>query len=283
MSVAVDHSSPLSPTSLEESFVPGGLSDHELVEAMTAARRSASRAQAVELAAVAELARRRFADAAVRDRVVEVLSPADYVFDEVAEALRLTSASADQLIRFATELTERLPGTFAALAAGDIDFLRARTIWHATGQVDDELTRTIEAKTLAKAPEQTTGQIRAKIRRLVKRLAPEAAERRRVEALKRRGVVLVETDDGTADLSGVDLPADAASAAYGRIAAIATGLKRDGDARGIDELRADVFLEDCCGARSRPASHPPTPPIGSLPHAARPRPAGPGWTMPSPI
>jgi hypothetical protein len=52
----------------------------------------------------------------------------------------------------------------------------------------------------------------------------------------------METDDGTAHLSGVDLPADAAGAAYGRVAAIAAGLKRDGDGRRIDQLRADVFL-----------------------------------------
>lgn len=152
------------------------LSDHQVVEAMVEARRSASRTQAVELAAVAELARRRFAEADAGD-VVEVLSPADYVFDEVAEALTLTANAAGELIRFATELTGQLPGTFTALAAGDIDYLKARTIWHTIDQVDDRLTRTIEAKVLAKAPEQTTGQLRAKIRRLIRQLDPEAADR----------------------------------------------------------------------------------------------------------
>ena len=243
MSVATHISSlPQAPLADSLGFDPDELSDQELVETMVAARRLASRVQAVELAAVAALARRRFAEAADRDPVVEVLSPADYVFDEVAEALTLTSGSAADLIRFATELSERLPGTFAALAGGDIDYPKAQTVWRGTDQVNEELTRTIEAKLLAKAPEQTTGQIRAKIRRLVKRLAPDAAALRREEAERRRGVVLVETDDGTAQLSGVDLPADAASAAYGRVAAIATGLRRDGDVRGIDQLRADVFL-----------------------------------------
>jgi hypothetical protein len=245
MSVAT-HASPLSQAPSEEPPVPdlGELSDHELVEAMMAARRSASRVQAVELAAVAELARRRFAEAAGRDfgGVVEVVSPADYVYDEVAAALRLTSAAADGLIRFATELTERLPGTFAALAAGHIDYLKARTIWLAIDQVDDRVAHAIETKVLPKAPEQTSGQIRAKIRRLIRQQDPEAADRRRTEAEKHRGVELIETPDGTAQLSGVDLPADAAGAAYGRVAAIATGLKRDGDGRGIDQLRADVFL-----------------------------------------
>jgi hypothetical protein len=55
-------------------------------------------------------------------------------------------------------------------------------------------------------------------------------------------VQLVETDDGIAHLTGVDLPADAATAACNRVNAIAAGLKSDGDRRGIGQLRADVFL-----------------------------------------
>jgi Domain of unknown function (DUF222) len=220
-----------------------GMPDHELLETMATARGLASRAQAVELAAVAELVRRRFAEDAEDDRAaVEMLLPRDYVRDEIAEALTLSSASADELIRFATELTERLPGTFAALAAGEIDQAKARTLWRGTDQVDGELVRTIEAMVLARAPVQTTGEIRAKVRRLVRRLAPEALARRRREAEERRGVALVQTDDGTAHLTGVDLPADAATAAYGRVTAIATAFKRDGDDRGIEQLRADVFL-----------------------------------------
>ncbi|GLY78086.1 hypothetical protein Airi01_063530 [Actinoallomurus iriomotensis] len=222
--------------------LPGELSDRELVEVMVEARQLASRVQAVELAAIAELARRRFAEAEDRDAVVEVLSAADHVHDEVAEALTLTSASADGLVRFATELTERLPGTFAALASGRIDYLKARTMWHGIDQVDDRLASTVEKMVLPKAPEQTTGQIRAKIRRLIKRLDPQAADRRREEAETHRAVELVETAEGTARLSGVDLPADAAGAAYGRVTAIATGLEHDGDDRATDRLRADVFL-----------------------------------------
>ncbi|WP_349498032.1 DUF222 domain-containing protein [Actinoallomurus iriomotensis] len=137
------------------------MSDQELVEA----RRLAAQIQAVELAAPA---RRRFAEAAGRDAVVEVLYPVDSLYDEVAGALTLTPTAADGLIRFATELTRRLPATYAALAAGDIDYAKTRTIWHATDQVDEKLTSTVEAKVPPKAPEQTTGQIRAKIRRLIK-------------------------------------------------------------------------------------------------------------------
>lgn len=218
----------------------GSLSDHEIVQTMMAARRLASRAQAMELAAVAELARRRFADDA--DAAIEVLAPRDYVQDEVAEALTLTATSADDLIHFATELTGRLPATFAALAAGDIDYGKARTVWHGTAEVGEELAATIEAKVLPRAHAQTTGEIRAKVRRLIKRLDPDALTRRRENAERGRSVRLIETEDGAAHLTGADLPADAASAAFGRITAIAAGLKSDGDSRGIDQLRADVFV-----------------------------------------
>jgi hypothetical protein len=243
-------------------FDVGGLSDRGLVVAMAEARRLASRAQAIELAAVAELARRRLAegDHSCDDSadiggagpnsagpngagpVVGVVPPHEYLVDEVAEVLTLTSASADDLIRFATELTSRLPRTFAALGSGDIDHGKARTLWRGTDQVGADLAEVIEAKVLPKASEQTTGQIRAKIRRLIRRLDRQALTRRREEAEKQRGVRLVETDTGTADLVGLDLPVDAAGAAYGRVSAIAAGLKSDGDQRGIDQLRADVFL-----------------------------------------
>jgi hypothetical protein len=218
----------------------GRVSDHELVEAMVAARRLAARAQAVELAAVAELARRRFA--ADQGCGVEVVSPREYVCDEVAQVLSLTAASADDLVRFATELTGRLPGTFTALANGDIDYGKARTLWHGTDQLSAEHAANVETSVLPRARLQTTGQIRAKIRRLIRKLDPDAASRRREKAERQRSVQLTETDDGTAYLTGADLPAEAASAAYGRITAIAAGLKHDGDTRKIDQLRADVYL-----------------------------------------
>jgi Domain of unknown function (DUF222) len=102
------------------------VSDAGLIEMMVAARRSVSRAQAVELAAVAELARRREAEDEVSG--VGVVSAWDYLHDEVASALTLTATSADGLIRFAAELTGRLPATFAALAAGELDYAKARTL-----------------------------------------------------------------------------------------------------------------------------------------------------------
>jgi Domain of unknown function (DUF222) len=256
----------------------GGLDDHGLVEVMVGARRLASRVQAVELAAVAELARRRHVeDAEGQVCGVGVVSARDYVNDEVAEALTLSAVSADDLIRFATELTGRLPGTFAALADGDLDYCKARTIWHGTAQVGDEVTADIEARLLPRAAGQSTGEIRAKIRRLVRRLDPDALARRRDRAVKLRDVQLSGTDDGTAHLSGVDLPADAASAAFNRVNAIAAGLRSDGDRRGRGQLRADVFLALLSGTLT--TTEPPADGGVSRPSGEASRRREDGWTM----
>jgi Domain of unknown function (DUF222) len=236
------------------------VSDGGLVEVMVSARRSASRARAVELAAVAELARRREAEDEMSG--VGVICARDYLNDEVAAALSLTAASADELIRFATELTGRLPATFTALAGGELDYAKARALWQATAQVSAEVAAEIEARVLPRAREQTTGEIRAKVRRLVRRLDPGALARRRQDAERRRDVELMHTDDGTAQLSGLDLPADAATAAHNRVNAIAAGLKTDGDQRGIGQIRADVFLALLCGTLT--TTQPPADPTHQL-------------------
>src|SRR6266536_2039450 len=102
-----------------EDVIDGGLpaiSDDELARVMGAARRLASRAAAIELAAVADLAARRAAAA----RATGDWRGHRHVGDEIAATLRLTCRAADKLLDLATGGT-RLPAVAAALAAGRID------------------------------------------------------------------------------------------------------------------------------------------------------------------
>lgn len=234
---------------------PTAVGDDELTDVLRGYRRLASWAQAAELAAVGELARRRDAEDRERRRregsVGVRYEPVDAVVDEVALALTLTVASSDAWVELARDLTGRLSGTSRALADGRIDLARARAVSSGLLGLDDGLARRIEERVLAQAEEQTTGGLRDRIRRMVRAADPEAAERRRRRAEKERRVGLAETSAGTSDLAGYDLPADAASAAYGTVNAIAHALAADGDARGIDQIRADVFL-DLLRGRSLP-------------------------------
>jgi Domain of unknown function (DUF222) len=196
--------------------------DAALVTSITAWRKVTSWAQAQELAAVAELARRRrvagaveaggqdcdrAADAGDRGPVADVgrCDPdlvaeleAGFAPNEVALALTLTQGGAEYWMDLAVSLAHRLPATLAALGEGAIDLNRAKLIGQYTSSLDAGLAGTVERRVLARAEHQTTGQLRASLQRAVLAADPAAAERRRQEAQQRAWVALFGDHDGTA-------------------------------------------------------------------------------------
>jgi hypothetical protein len=252
------------------------LDDAALVNSVTGWRKVTSWAQAQELAAIAELGRRRAVTSEVApDRTpVEELA-ADFAPNEVALALTLTQCAADDWMSLAVSLAARLPATLAALRSGKIDLGRAKLIDQFTTPLDSELAGKVEDRVLAKAEQQTTGQLRASLQRAVISVDPEAAERRRKQAERNARVELTGEPEGTASLFGRYLPAAQAAAAWARVSAIAKALEKGGAAGGIDLLRAQVFIRLLLGA-------PLVPPGAPDPPDDAPDPAGPsGGDSPS--
>ena len=223
---------------------PGELNGFSLAGAAAAARRLASWAQARELAAVAEIAAR----AAVRDDSVPVGpngGPArvpDDAADEVALALCMSRFGASWWTNTAITLSWRLPNTLDALRTGTIDLSRAKLIAEATSLLDDDAAQAVEDRVLPSAGQQTLGQLRAALRRAVISVDPQGAERRRQEAERRARVGLYGDEEGTATLSGQNLPGAQSAAAMARISALAQAMKSAGIEGGIDLLRAQAFL-----------------------------------------
>ena len=228
---------------------PDGLDDAALVNSVTGWRKVTSWAQAQELAAIAELGRRRgvTCEAPPKRTRTEELA-ADFAPNEVALALTLTPCAADYWMSLAVSVATRLPRTLAALRSGRIDLGRARLIDQFTTQLDADLARKVEDRVLGKAEEQTTGQLRASLQRAVISVNPEAADRRRKEAERNARVELTGEPEGTASLFGRYLPAAQAAAAWARVSAIAKALETDGATGGIDSLRAKVFIRLLLGA-----------------------------------
>jgi hypothetical protein len=229
-----------------------------LVSSITGWRKVTSWAQGQELAAVAELSRRRGVTSEISpDRTPAEELAADFAPNEVALALTLTQCAADCWMGLAVSLAGRLPATLAALRSGGIDLARARLIDQFTTPLDDELARKVERRVLAKAEHQTTGQLRASLQRAVISADPEAAERRRKQAERNARVELAGEPEGTASLFGRYLPAAQAAAAWARVSAIAKALEQGGAAGGIDLLRAQVFIRLLLGAPlAPPGDHP---------------------------
>jgi hypothetical protein len=220
------------------------LAGFELAGVAAAFRRLASWAAAGELTAVAEMATR----AAARDNSVPVetdgrpavISPEAAA--EVGLTLTMSQFGGALWADLAVTLRWRLPGTHSALSEGRIDLSRARLIAELTSVLNDADAREVEERVLGRAERQTTGQLRAALRQAVISVDPAAAERRREEAERRARVGLYADEEGTATLSGRNLPGAQACAAMARITALAQAMKAAGAKGGIDLLRAQVLI-----------------------------------------
>jgi hypothetical protein len=237
--------------------------DDCLTGVIRAWRRLASWATGRELAAVAELARRRPADGLPG-------SGREYVADELAAALMLTVGAAQDERDLAWQLANLLPATLAALGQGQIDLPRAKVIAAGTAELTAEHAAAVEAAVLAKAGGLTTGQLRAAVSKAVMSADPTAAARQREQAQTRAHVSCWTGQSGTGHLEGHDLPPAQTLAADTRLGQIATAWKAHGAQGGMDLLRAHAYLALLLGHDTTtppPSLLPPDPPAATSPDA----------------
>jgi hypothetical protein len=151
-------------------------------------------------------------------------------------------------VRVALSTIDRTPAVFDAMTAGLLDLTKAKIIATELGNATDDHARQVVARLLPEVERCTTAQIREKIRRLLLKLDPDAVRKRHQKALESRAVEHAEYSNGTAALSGICLPKDKAAAAFDHITAIATATRSaGGDARSLDQIRADVFADLLAG------------------------------------
>ncbi|HET9257170.1 MAG TPA: DUF222 domain-containing protein [Pseudonocardiaceae bacterium] len=112
----------------------------------------------------------------------------DSAVAEVGLMLRVSARTAASRVNDAYSLCTRLPTTLAALENGRITLAKARIIDAETMNLSDEHTTRVEEKVLAKARQQTPGQLRAATRKAVLTADPAAAQKRAEQAKCERGV-----------------------------------------------------------------------------------------------
>jgi hypothetical protein len=160
---------------------------------------------------------------------------------EVRVGLGLTRRAAEGELSFALELHRRIPQVLEALAAGAIDVRRARVIERHTIDLPVPVAQAIVAQVIGEAPNLTTGELAAWLRRLRVETDPQEATSRTERAVEDRRVVLEATPSGTANLHAYDLPPERAVAIMERINHTARMLPTD--VRSVDQKRADVMMD----------------------------------------
>jgi hypothetical protein len=213
------------------------VSDDEVVEVLAARARQAAYGRARFLAAVVETALR--SSAASGGAAGEL---GRYAPEEVRAALMLTSGGADHLLGEAWEVVERLPRLYEGMLGGELDESRARVFTRWTMDLPDDLARRVCDKLVPGAARWTTGQLSERIKRMILALDPDWARRRYEAALEGRDVVGYRDPEGTASLTGRQLPVDRVARACDRLDRLAKSAKSDGDPRRIGHLRAELFL-----------------------------------------
>jgi hypothetical protein len=212
--------------------------------------RLTARLEGVTIHAQVHLARRYPADPRHDDKAEAY--PPD-VADELAAVLAQSPRTMAGRLAHAWEIAHNLPAALADLTAGMLDRTRLAALHQLTICLTPEQRAHVEAIMVGGSRLASPSGWRRKIHRIVGRLDPQAAARRRKKAHTERRISLDALDDGMAQLSAI-LAAEDAHAIYDRLTQIArtdlhTPGDTAGDSRSIDARRADILTALLLGNR----------------------------------
>ncbi len=216
------------------------VADDQLIGIISAARRMESRATWTLIAALAELARRR---PAVEPADSGANGFSDFAADEVAAELHLTNRSATDQMVYACTVTARLPRCLAALFAGRIHPVHLRIIDDETALLSPEDAARADEQLAAVAGLMTFGRLRAAAHRLVLKLDPDAALKRKEQAKQDAHVARFREDSGNAGMIARELPPDEILASWQHVEQRALDLRAAGIGGTLRELRVRAYLD----------------------------------------
>ncbi|HEU5392816.1 MAG TPA: DUF222 domain-containing protein [Streptosporangiaceae bacterium] len=246
-----------------------GLSDDQLIGFLSGTRRMASRLAWAQLAALAEFGSRPRRQ--------------DFAADEVAAAFHLSWLSAAGEIEYARTVARRLPVTFAALAAGRIDAVHVRIIEDVTSVLSDEDAALADAQLAAAAQGKTYAELRRAATRLVLKLDPGAARKRKEKARREARVRAFREQSGNAGISGREMPSVEVLASMQHVEDRARALRDAGMPGTWEELKVRATLDLLQERDPRPPPGEPFAASGeeaSGPDGPGPRGPGPGGSDP---
>jgi hypothetical protein len=140
----------------------------------------------------------------------------DFAADALAAELEQSPRTMSARLESAWEIVHQLPAALAELTAGLLDRTRLLALHQLTVALSSEQRVTVEAAMLAGSRLASPPRWRRKIHRLIARMDPEAAARRRRRVHADRKIYVEPLEDGMAQLTAI-LAAEDARAVYDRI------------------------------------------------------------------
>jgi hypothetical protein len=167
----------------------------------------------------------------------------EFAAEELALDLHLSWQSAAGQIAYACTVAARLPRTFAALRAGQIHPVHVRIIEDETAFLSDQDAAAADEELAEAARSKTFGELRYHAHRLVLKLDPESALRRKEAARKDAHVRAFREGSGNAGMVARELPSDEVLASWQHVDQRARDLRAAGVPGTLQELRVRAYLD----------------------------------------
>jgi hypothetical protein len=220
---------------------------YDAVRLMQAEARLASAFEAGELATMVEVA---LSPPCNPDSPVERSADVmEYAAVEIATALTLTRRAAETRLGHALALHGPLARVWRHFVAGHIGFRKVREFVDSLGHLSRELIDGVLDRSLDDSPDLTTGQLRARLSRLVMEADPDGSESSFEQGVEDRKVVSYSNPDFTASLGILSADPSDVAAAMAYVDRLARHLKTDDEPRTLDQIRNDVALDLLRGKR----------------------------------
>jgi hypothetical protein len=218
------------------------LNGFDLVGVLQARERLVSHFQAGLQADMVEISHAAPGDAASEpERLAEAF---EYAADEIRAALTLTRRAAKTRLDYATDLVSRLPQVRELLEQGSIDWAKARGFVDGTAHLSVTAARSVVAELTDRASSLTTGQLRARIRKLAVEADPDESVKRHEQRLEERRFWVEPTTDGTANIYLLDIPlVDAQLIRNGIHRLLISIPKSQRHGRTTSQLQADIVID----------------------------------------
>jgi Domain of unknown function (DUF222) len=210
-----------------------GCSDDQLMGIISAARRLESRNAWTMMAAIREYAARH-----AGRRPADEFAPVELGYE-----LHLTAQSAAEQMQFAATVAARLPASFAALGAGQIHPVHLRIIADETSCLSDQDAAQADQVLAGTAPGMTFGELRYAARKLILKLDPEAARKRKDAAKRETHVRRFREDSGNGGMVARELPSDEVLASWQHVEQRALDLRAAGMPGTLQALRVRAYLD----------------------------------------
>ena len=174
------------------------------------------------------------------------------IAEQVALARRDSPTRGSQHLGLAKALVHEMPGTLAALTAGELSEWRATLIVQATAVLDPDMRRVADARLAGRLGTLSDKQVRAAAMAVAYELDPRSFVDRAAYAVSRRRVSIRPAPDTMAYLTAL-LPAAQAVAVFAALNGAAGSAHAAGDPRSRDQVKADTLVERVTGQSSAAA------------------------------